>query len=115
MKTGLGLVMQICQHLPQRTEENHILWVSTVLWKHTQNKYKLQAHQFVGHTLNPQLLKYEAGVIPTQVMQLSANNMYYLISCTILIHEKTHRPTVTPNIRRGVASHPIPSMIPINQ
>jgi hypothetical protein len=72
MKSGQGLIMQICQRLPQRTKENHATCqFSIVSCKHTEKKYKLQAHQFVGHTLNPQLLKYEAGVLPTQVIQLN--------------------------------------------
>jgi hypothetical protein len=58
----------------------------SIVKKHT--KYRLQAHQFVHHTFDPQLLKYEAGVLPTQVMQLIVNNMYYLISRKILIHQK---------------------------
>jgi hypothetical protein len=111
MKSGRDLIIQICQCLPQRTKENHTTCQFRQYHEKTHTKKKkLQAHQFVGHTLNPQKLKYEAGLLPTQVIQLNVNNMYYLISCRILIHEKNHIPTVTPNIRRGVASHPIPSI-----
>lgn len=89
LKSEQGLIMQICQHLPQRTKESHTTCQFRQYRESTHtHKCKLQAHQFVGHTLNPQLLKYEAGVLPTQVIQLNVKNMYYLISCRILIHEK---------------------------